>query len=229
MVALIGAPLRLRLDCGPRRTAGSTPSCGGDRARESPPAHLDALSTSVPASAGERYNPSGGPRVPTGRIPQVSRSDAPQPDSRAPTGGAAVTEEAVLAALRGVVDPELGADIVELGMVSGRADRRRRRGRPSRWPSPWPGARSRTQIRSDVETHVGAVPGVRTVSVDTGVMDADQRKAVMARARQLARGPGAGHRHPRHRPGDRRRLGQGRGRARARSPSTWPWPWPAGG
>ncbi len=47
----------------------------------------------------------------------------------------------------------------------------------------------RTQIQSDVETHVGALPGVGAVSVTTGVMDAEQRKAVMARARLLARDP----------------------------------------
>jgi ATP-binding protein involved in chromosome partitioning len=118
----------------------------------------------------------------------VSRSDAPQPDSRAPTGGAAVTEAAVLAALRGVVDPELGADIVELGMVSG--VRVGDGGEVAvEVALTVAGCPLRTQIRSDVETHVGAVPGVRTVSVDTGVMDADQRKAVMARARQLAQNP----------------------------------------
>ncbi|MGP8008051.1 MAG: Mrp/NBP35 family ATP-binding protein, partial [Acidimicrobiales bacterium] len=47
----------------------------------------------------------------------------------------------------------------------------------------------RTQISADVETHVAAIDGVAHVSVTTGVMDAEQRKAVMARARLLARDP----------------------------------------
>ena len=49
----------------------------------------------------------------------------------------------------------------------------------------------RTQIQSDVETHVGALPGVRSVLVTTGVMDDGQRKAVMARA-EAGPGPGPG-------------------------------------
>ncbi len=99
-----------------------------------------------------------------------------------------MTEEAVLAALRGVVDPELGADIVELGMVSG--VRVGDGGEVAvEVALTVAGCPLRTQIRSDVETHVGAVPGVQAVSVDTGVMDADQRKTVMARARQLAQNP----------------------------------------
>ncbi len=47
----------------------------------------------------------------------------------------------------------------------------------------------RTQIQSDVETHVGALPGVSSISVTTGVMDPDQRRAVMDRARKLAQDP----------------------------------------
>ncbi len=47
----------------------------------------------------------------------------------------------------------------------------------------------RNQIRTDVETHVGALDGVDTVTTSTGVMDAEQRKRVMARARLAARNP----------------------------------------
>jgi ATP-binding protein involved in chromosome partitioning len=99
-----------------------------------------------------------------------------------------VSEEQVRAALRGVVDPELGADIVELGMVTA-----------IRLPGAGvvevdvaltiAGCPLRNQIRSDVETHVGALPGVKAVTMTTGVMDAEQRKAVMARARLVARNP----------------------------------------
>jgi ATP-binding protein involved in chromosome partitioning len=87
-----------------------------------------------------------------------------------------------------VVDPELGADIVELGMVTavqvgegGRVD--------VEVALTVAGCPLRTQIRSDVETHVGALDGVCSVTVTTGVMDEGQRKAVMDRARLLARDP----------------------------------------
>ena len=108
------------------------------------------------------------------------------PDGTTPCGPP--DTDAVRAALRGVVDPELGADIVELGMVTsvgidggGTV--------AVEVALTVAGCPLRTQIRSDVETHVGALPGVRVVEVTTGVMDAEQRKSVMARARLLARDP----------------------------------------
>jgi ATP-binding protein involved in chromosome partitioning len=107
----------------------------------------------------------------------------------APGGGAPrASEEQVLDALRSVVDSELGADIVELGMVTA-----------VRFPRPGTvevevaltiaGCPLRTQISQDVETHVRTLDGVERVTVTTGVMDAEQRKAVMSRARLLARDP----------------------------------------
>jgi ATP-binding protein involved in chromosome partitioning len=111
----------------------------------------------------------------------ATRQDSPPP--RAP-----VTEEQVRNTLSGVIDPELGADIVELGMVTA-----------IRFPTPGSvdvevaltiaGCPLRAQIRNDVETHVGAIPGVDLVGVTIGVMDAEQRKSVMARARRLAQDP----------------------------------------
>ena len=99
-----------------------------------------------------------------------------------------LTEQAVREALRGVIDPELGADIVELGMVtdiqvgdSGEV--------AVEVALTVAGCPLRTQIRNDVETHVGALPAVTSVSVSTGVMDADQKRTVMERARLLARDP----------------------------------------
>jgi ATP-binding protein involved in chromosome partitioning len=93
----------------------------------------------------------------------------------------------VRSALTGVVDPELGADIVELGMVT--AVRIAGHAVEVEVALTVAGCPLRTQIRNDVETHVGALSGVEEVSVTTGVMDAEQRKAVMARARLLARDP----------------------------------------
>ncbi|HEX3980033.1 MAG TPA: Mrp/NBP35 family ATP-binding protein [Acidimicrobiales bacterium] len=98
-----------------------------------------------------------------------------------------VSEETVRDSLRGVIDPELGADIVELGMVTSvRIDDGAVEVEVALTVA---GCPLRTQIQSDVETHVGGLPGVRSVSVTTGVMDADQRAVVMARARKLAQDP----------------------------------------
>jgi ATP-binding protein involved in chromosome partitioning len=106
-------------------------------------------------------------------VPGPGRVSAPAP-----------SEEAVRAALAGVIDPELGTDIVELGMV--------------RAISLAEGVVSievaltvaacplRDQLRSDVERQVKALPGVERVEVRTGVMDAGERSALMARARLKA-------------------------------------------
>jgi len=116
----------------------------------------------------------------------VTRSDTSTTGGAAHAGG--LSEESVRNALRGVIDPELGADIVELGMVT--AVRIAEGGDVGvEVALTVAGCPLRTQIESDVETRVAALPGVRTVTVGTGVMDAEQRKAVMARARLSARDP----------------------------------------
>jgi ATP-binding protein involved in chromosome partitioning len=110
------------------------------------------------------------------------------PSANGPATVGPLTEDVVRAALRGVIDPELGADIVELGMVT--AVRLGDAGVVEvEVALTVAGCPLRTQIQNDVETHVGALPGVERVSVTTGVMDADQRQAVMARARRLAQNP----------------------------------------
>ncbi len=93
--------------------------------------------------------------------------------------------EAVRAALRSVMDPELGADIVELGMVT--AVRTDGGAVDVEVALTVAGCPLRAQIQHDVEIHVGSLPGVDRVSVTTGVMDADQKREVMARARLHAR------------------------------------------
>ena len=119
---------------------------------------------------------------------RVTRSDTPDVRSSAgsePDQPDRLTEEQVRTALTAVVDPELGADIVDLGMVTGIDV-----GTDGRVvvevALTVAGCPLRTQIRQDVETHVGALPGVQEVVVALGVMDAEQRQAVMARARLLA-------------------------------------------
>jgi len=91
----------------------------------------------------------------------------------------------VEAALRGVLDPELGADVVELGMVRG---------------IDLEGGAAvihlaltiaacplRDQIEGDVARKVGALPGVDRVEVRVAAMNAEQRSALMGIARRKAR------------------------------------------
>jgi ATP-binding protein involved in chromosome partitioning len=96
------------------------------------------------------------------------------------------TNEAVTDLLRSVVDPELGADIVSLGMVSGVN------------VSPdgvatvgikltIGGCPLRGQIKKDVETRVAVHPGVTDVRIEWGEMSSDERSDVMLKARWNAR------------------------------------------
>jgi len=96
-----------------------------------------------------------------------------------------VASEAVEASLRGVIDPELGADIVELGMVSsieitgnivtvGIA-------------LTIAACPMRDQIESDVIRKVEALPDVDRVEVHITAMNQEQRSELMGRARLKAR------------------------------------------
>ena len=96
------------------------------------------------------------------------------------------SEEQVLTRLRAVVDPELGDDIVDLGMVRGvevsaAGDVR------LEIALTIAGCPLRAQIERDVRGSVGAVPGVRTIELSMAQMNAAERSALMARARQRAR------------------------------------------
>jgi ATP-binding protein involved in chromosome partitioning len=94
----------------------------------------------------------------------------------------APTEEDVRGTLRGVVDPELGANIVDLGMVNAIdvADDGFVLVTVALTIS---GCPLRVQIRDDVESKVRGLPGVTGVTVKFGEMDQAQRSAVMQRAR----------------------------------------------
>jgi ATP-binding protein involved in chromosome partitioning len=97
-----------------------------------------------------------------------------------------VTEEAVQDALRGVIDPELKDNVVDLGMVRG--------------IQVSPGGRVRlevaltvascplrSQLEQDVRARVALVPGVSAIEVRTGEMTKGERSALMSRARWRAR------------------------------------------
>ncbi|HXW34772.1 MAG TPA: Mrp/NBP35 family ATP-binding protein [Acidimicrobiales bacterium] len=88
-------------------------------------------------------------------------------------------------ALRAVVDPELGGDIVELGMV--RNIRIDEEGSVTvEVALTVAGCPLRGQIQSDVEARVGSLAGVGRVDVETSVMDAANKKTAMDRARRRA-------------------------------------------
>ncbi len=121
-----------------------------------------------------------------GDRPARSAPSGAAPLGSTPLSGPPPGEEDVLARLRGVVDPELGDDIVDLGMVRGvevseEGDVR------LEVALTIAGCPLRAQIERDVRGSVGAIPGVRSVALSIVQMDADQRAAVMARARWKAR------------------------------------------
>jgi ATP-binding protein involved in chromosome partitioning len=96
------------------------------------------------------------------------------------------TIDEVLDVLGTVIDPELGADIVTLGMV------------PGVQVSPEGlvtvgvkltigGCPLRAEIKKEVETRVARHPGVTKVTIEWGEMNAEERSAVMTKARWNAR------------------------------------------
>src|SRR5581483_2881413 len=118
--------------------------------------------------------------VNTGKIRSVS-----------PTPNVVPSEQDVVEVLRGVVDPELGSDIVDLGMVRDvdvGAD-----GRVSVAVAlTISGCPLRTQIKEDVESKVRGLPGVTATDVTFAEMTQEQRSAVMQRVRKrLADNPPA--------------------------------------
>jgi ATP-binding protein involved in chromosome partitioning len=96
------------------------------------------------------------------------------------------SREDVVAVLEGVIDPELGADIVSLGMVPAVAvdatgvvhvTVKLTIG----------GCPLRADIKREIETRVGIHPGVSDVRIEWGEMTPDERTAVMLKARWNAR------------------------------------------
>ena len=118
--------------------------------------------------------------------PSYNRSVASTTPSRSQPTVGLPTEEQVFGLLRSVIDPELGADIVSLGMV------------PHVSIAPdglvtvgvkltIGGCPLRAQIKKDVESRVAVHPGVTTVKIDWGEMTSEERSDVMLKARWNAR------------------------------------------
>ncbi len=96
------------------------------------------------------------------------------------------SEEEVFERLRAVVDPELGGDVVDLGMVRG-VEVSEGGDVHVQIALTISGCPLRAQIERDVRGSVGALPGVRAVQLSMAQMDAGERSALMARARWKAR------------------------------------------
>jgi ATP-binding protein involved in chromosome partitioning len=98
-----------------------------------------------------------------------------------------VPSDQVTTALRGVIDPELGDNVVDLGMVSGfdwlDADSGLLEVRIALTTA---GCPLRAQLMRDVKDAVGAVGGINEVKVTFGEMTAEQKRSLMARARWKA-------------------------------------------
>ena len=96
------------------------------------------------------------------------------------------SRDEVLAVLGSVIDPELGADIVSLGMVPGvevTADGVVTVGIKLTIG----GCPLRADIKREVTERVGLHPGVSDVRIDWGEMNAEERSEVMSKARWNAR------------------------------------------
>ncbi len=106
-------------------------------------------------------------------------------DSTTPASPVDARVEEVRERLRAVIDPELGDTIVDLGMVRAIAvDGDSVEVDVALTIAACP---LRSQIESDVVRHVEALDWVRSVAVRVASMDAEERAAVMARARWKAR------------------------------------------
>jgi ATP-binding protein involved in chromosome partitioning len=94
-------------------------------------------------------------------------------------------EQAVREAMRGVIDPELGDDLVDLGMYRG-AEVGQDGTVTVHVALTTAGCPLRAQIQRDVDKRVGSLPGVTAVQVVTSEMAPADKKELMARARQRA-------------------------------------------
>ncbi len=95
------------------------------------------------------------------------------------------TTDDVMAVLRGVIDPELGSDIVDLGMAKGArvADDGQVTVTIALTTM---GCPLRAQIRDDVTVRIESMPGVAGVTIDWTELDADEKAETMMKARAAA-------------------------------------------
>jgi ATP-binding protein involved in chromosome partitioning len=99
--------------------------------------------------------------------------------------GGPPTDDDVRASLRAVVDPELGVDIVDLGMVRQVAVSEAGDVQLS-IALTIAGCPLRGQIERDVRARLGSLPGVRSVGISVAQMGPAERATAMDRARRAA-------------------------------------------
>lgn len=88
--------------------------------------------------------------------------------------------------LRGVIDPELHENIVDLGMVQAASIDENGLAQIT-VALTTAGCPLRNQIKTDVQRKVATMPGVENVKVSFGVLDAEQKRTLMDTARKNAR------------------------------------------
>jgi ATP-binding protein involved in chromosome partitioning len=88
----------------------------------------------------------------------------------------------VMALLRGVIDPELGSDIVDLGMAKG-VDVGDDGLVTVTVALTTAGCPLRAQIQKDVKTRIQSLPGVTAVKIEWSELTADERATAMGKAR----------------------------------------------
>jgi ATP-binding protein involved in chromosome partitioning len=121
----------------------------------------------------------------------MTTTPTPDPDDpgapvHQPVAGPPPSPDDVRGILAGVIDPELGASVVELGMVDDiRVTDAGRVGVTVALTTA--GCPLRAQIKREVESKVRDLPGVTEVKVEYGEMTAAQKSAAMQRARFNAR------------------------------------------
>jgi ATP-binding protein involved in chromosome partitioning len=109
-------------------------------------------------------------------------ADRPAEPRPAAASGELPSSDEVLTMLRGVVDPELGSDIVELGMA------KRVEVAPDGRVTVTVGLTTagcplRAQLQRDVKARISALPGVTSVDLEWTELTGDERSAAMAKAR----------------------------------------------
>ena len=112
----------------------------------------------------------------------------PDPSRRAPSPAEALrptprpTAEDVFGLLRGVIDPELGSDVVDLGMI--RSAEVADDGTVAVTVAlTTAGCPLRAQLQRDIRTRVGSAPGVTAVAITWSEMTAEERATAMGKAR----------------------------------------------
>lgn len=139
----------------------------------------------LPAPCGCQHSEASESEIPFTQVEFLAM--AQDSHSTLPSGGTPPDGRAdeVRECLRAVIDPELGDTIVDLGMVRGVAIE----GTDVTVGVALTIAACplRNQIEKDVVSHVRALDWVSSVRVDVATMDAEERSAVMARARWKAR------------------------------------------